>query len=96
MLATIGRAKAVAQIGRFHVSGLLAWLLWCIVHIFFLIGVRSRFRVMSEWIWYYVTFKPGARLLFEQPEPTHRESRGSRRLSEWGDGSSVDTACSGS
>jgi NADH dehydrogenase len=79
MLATIGRAKAVAQIGRFHVSGLLAWLLWCIVHIFFLIGVRSRFRVMSEWIWYYVTFKPGARLLFEQPEPTHRESRGSHR-----------------
>ena len=79
MLATIGRAKAVAQIGRFHVSGLLAWLLWCIVHIFFLIGVRSRLRVMSEWIWYYVTFKPGARLLFEQPERAHRESRGSHR-----------------
>ena len=69
MLATIGRAKAVAQLGPVHVSGLLAWLLWCIVHIFFLIGVRSRMRVMSEWIWYYVTFKPGARLLFEQPRP---------------------------
>jgi NADH:ubiquinone reductase (H+-translocating) len=67
MLATIGRAKAVAQLGPIHVDGLLAWLLWCIVHIFFLIGVRSRMRVMSEWIWYYVTFKPGARLLFEQP-----------------------------
>jgi NADH dehydrogenase len=72
MLATIGRAKAVAQIGRLHVSGLLAWLLWCIVHIFFLIGVRSRIRVMSEWIWYYITFKPGARVLFEQPEPLKR------------------------
>jgi NADH:quinone reductase (non-electrogenic) len=69
MLATIGRAKAVAQIGRLHVSGLLAWLLWCIVHIFFLIGTRSRIRVMSEWIWYYITFKPGARLLFEEPAP---------------------------
>ncbi|HEX5551561.1 MAG TPA: NAD(P)/FAD-dependent oxidoreductase [Nitrospira sp.] len=78
MLATIGRAKAVAQIGRLHVSGLFAWLLWCIVHIFFLIGVRSRIRVMSEWIWYYVTFKPGARLLFEQPEPLHRTSTDSR------------------
>lgn len=77
MLATIGRAKAVAQIGRLHVSGLLAWLLWCIVHIFFLIGVRSRLRVMSEWIWYYMTFKPGARLVFEQPEPMHRTSSGS-------------------
>ena len=72
MLATIGRAKAVAQIGRLHVSGLLAWLLWCIVHIFFLIGVRSRIRVMSEWIWYYITFKPGARVLFEHPAPLHR------------------------
>lgn len=77
MLATIGRAKAVAQIGRLRVSGLIAWLLWCIVHIFFLIGVRSRIRVMSEWIWYYVTFKPGARLVFEQPEPVHRTPAGS-------------------
>jgi NADH dehydrogenase len=64
MLATIGRAQAVAQIGPLHVSGLLAWLLWCIVHIFFLIGFRNRVRVMSEWMWYYLTFKPGARLLF--------------------------------
>jgi NADH dehydrogenase len=77
MLATIGRAKAVAQIGPLHVSGLFAWLLWCVVHIFFLIGLRSRVRVMSEWIWYYVTFKPGARLLFEQPEPLPRTSAGS-------------------
>ena len=73
MLATIGRAKAVAQIGPLHVSGLFAWLLWCIVHIFFLIGLRSRVRVMSEWIWYYLTFKPGARLLFEQPARPHNE-----------------------
>jgi NADH dehydrogenase len=64
-LATIGRAKAVAQIGRFHLSGLIAWLLWCLVHIFFLIGFRNRIRVMSEWIWYYFTFKPGARVIFE-------------------------------
>jgi NADH dehydrogenase len=76
MLATIGRAQAVAQIGPFHVSGLVAWLLWCGVHIFFLIGVRSRIRVMLEWIWYYVTFKPGARLLFDQPEALHRTPDG--------------------
>jgi NADH:ubiquinone reductase (H+-translocating) len=82
MLATIGRAKAVAQIGRLHVSGLFAWLLWCIVHIFFLIGVRSRFRVMSEWLWYYVTFKPGARLLFEQPAIVHNERTTMHRSNE--------------
>jgi NADH dehydrogenase len=82
MLATIGRARAVAQIGRLHVSGLFAWLLWCIVHIFFLIGVRSRIRVMSEWLWYYITFKPGARLLFEQPVLLHNERATVHRSNE--------------
>jgi NADH:ubiquinone reductase (H+-translocating) len=67
MLATIGRAQAVAQIGPIHASGFLAWILWCVVHIFFLIGFRNRLRVMSEWVWYYLTFKPGARVLFDRP-----------------------------
>lgn len=71
MLATIGRAQAVAQFGSVRASGLVAWLLWCVVHIFFLISFRSRFRVMSEWVWYYLTFKPGARLIFVQPATTH-------------------------
>jgi NADH dehydrogenase len=62
-LATIGRANAVAEFGSLSLSGLWAWVLWCFVHIFFLIGFRNRFRVMSEWIWYYLTFKPGARLI---------------------------------
>ncbi len=64
ILATIGRAKAVAQFGPVGLSGVVAWLAWCFVHIFFLIGFRNRFRVMFEWIWYYVTFKPGARLIY--------------------------------
>lgn len=64
MLATIGRAKAVAESGPLRFSGLFAWLLWCVVHIFFLIGFRNRLRVMSEWTWYYLTFKPGARLMY--------------------------------
>lgn len=68
MLATIGRAKAVAQLGPIGFSGLPAWLLWCVVHILFLIGFRNRFRVMSEWMWYYVTFKPGARLIYLNSE----------------------------
>jgi NADH:ubiquinone reductase (H+-translocating) len=64
ILATIGRAKAVAELGPLRLSGLPAWLLWCMVHIFFLIGFRNRIRVMSEWMWYYLTFKPGARLMY--------------------------------
>lgn len=64
ILATIGRAKAVALLGPFSLSGLIAWLAWCFIHVLFLIGFRNRFRVMFEWIWYYVTFKPGARLIY--------------------------------
>jgi NADH dehydrogenase len=67
MLATIGRAQAVAQIDPIHTSGPHAWAFWCVVHIFFLIRLRNRIHVMSEWTWYYLTFKPGARLLCEQP-----------------------------
>ena len=50
--------------GSLRLSGVGAWLLWCFVHIFFLIGFRNRFRVLSEWIWYYLTFKAGARLIY--------------------------------
>ena len=63
MLATIGKAHAVAQIGPVRSVGVLAWLLWSLVHIFFLIGFRNRLRVMFEWAWYYVTRRPGARLI---------------------------------
>jgi NADH dehydrogenase len=67
MLATIGRAQAVAQVGGLRFAGLFAWLLWCLVHIFFLIGFRNRVRVMLEWMWYYITFKPGARIIYNLP-----------------------------
>ena len=67
ILATIGRAQAVAQFGPLHMSGILAWFIWCFAHIFFLIGFRNRIRVISEWMWFYLTFKPGARLIFDQP-----------------------------
>jgi NADH dehydrogenase len=81
MLAAIGRAQAVAQIGPLHFSGLIAWLLWCVVHIFFLIGFRNRVRVMSEWVWYYITFKPGARVIYELPRPPSEEQRTSQARS---------------
>ena len=62
-LATIGRAHAVADFGRFKVSGFFAWLAWLFVHIFFLIGFRNRFIVLFEWAWAYFTFQRGARLI---------------------------------
>jgi len=62
-MATIGRAKAVAEIKKMKLSGFIAWVFWCFIHIFFLIGFRNRFRVMLEWMWYYITFKRGIRLI---------------------------------
>ena len=63
MLATIGRSRAVAQIGRIRLSGFAAWLLWCFAHIYFLIGFRNRLLVMVNWAWNFATFQRGARLI---------------------------------
>jgi NADH dehydrogenase len=62
-LATIGRAAGVADFGRLHVSGFVAWVLWLTVHIFFLIGFRNRLFVLLSWAWSYFTFQRGARLI---------------------------------
>jgi NADH dehydrogenase len=62
-LATIGRAAAVAQFGRIHISGFLAWLAWLFIHIFFLIGFRNRLVVMLQWAWSYFTYQRSARLI---------------------------------
>ncbi len=62
-LAVIGRGHAVADIGRLHFGGFIAWLAWVFVHIFFLIGFRNRLLVLIEWAIAYVTYQRGARLI---------------------------------
>lgn len=62
-LATIGRKRAVVDFGRVHLSGFMAWLLWSTAHIFFLVGFRSRLAVGWIWLWNYLTFERGARLI---------------------------------
>jgi len=62
-LATIGRAAAVADFGKIHVSGFLAWLSWLFIHIFFLIGFRNRLIVLIQWAWSYLTYERGAQLI---------------------------------
>jgi NADH dehydrogenase len=62
-LATIGRHEAVADFGRIKVWGWPAWLLWSVVHIYFLIGFRGRLLVALEWLWSYLTYQRGARLI---------------------------------
>src|SRR6202165_2362194 len=68
-LATIGRSKAVADLGKLHFSGYFAWLAWLFVHLLFLIGFRNRFMVMLEWAWAYITYSHSARLITGPPEP---------------------------
>jgi len=62
-LATIGRSAGIAQFGKIHISGFIAWLSWLFVHIFFLIGFRNRILVFIQWAWSYVTYERGARLI---------------------------------
>lgn len=72
-LATIGRAAGVAQFGKIHISGIIAWLAWLFIHVFFLIGFRNRILVMLQWAWSYLTYERGARLI-----------TGSTELPGWG------------
>jgi NADH dehydrogenase len=62
-LATIGRKAAVADFGRVRLTGFLAWLVWGLVHVGFLIGFRNRATVMLDWTWSYLTYSRGARLI---------------------------------
>lgn len=65
-MATIGRMHAIADVKwpfRAHLSGFAAWFTWAVVHIFFLIGFRNRLAVVSNWLWTYLTFTRGARLI---------------------------------
>jgi NADH:ubiquinone reductase (H+-translocating) len=68
-LATIGRSHAIMQLGRFKLSGFPAWVLWSVAHIYFLIGFRNRLIVALNWLWNYVTFQRGTRLITGDPEP---------------------------
>ena len=70
MLATIGRNSAVAVLGRLHLSGYPAWLLWLLAHIYFLIGFRNRIVVMIDWAWAYWTFERNARIVIQGKKTT--------------------------
>lgn len=67
-MATIGRSAAVAQIGRFEFSGLLAWLAWLVIHLVFLVGFRNKVSVMFQWFYSYLTYKRGARIIATAPQ----------------------------
>ena len=72
-LATIGRKAAVVKLGRFELTGFIGWLFWGVAHIYFLIGIRNRFVIAVTWLWSYLTFRRGARLIsVSAPDPRAR------------------------
>jgi len=85
-MATIGRKRAVMQLGRIKLAGFPAWLLWSLAHIYFLIGFRNRLAVALSWGWSYLTFQRGTRLItgvtgarmeaMERPQSRARSVRG--------------------
>jgi NADH dehydrogenase len=69
-MATIGRARAIAEIGRVKLSGFVAWLLWLFIHIAFLIDFRNRLSVLVDWAWAYLTWQRSSRVIVAMPEHT--------------------------
>lgn len=67
-MATIGRSKAVAEVGGLKFSGLFAWLLWLAVHLLFLVGFRNRVAVLLQWAYAYIGYRPGARVFDLPPQ----------------------------
>jgi NADH dehydrogenase len=62
-MATIGRSKAIAMVGKWHFSGYFAWLTWLFVHLLFLVGFRNKLSVIFQWAYSYFTYKRGARII---------------------------------
>ena len=73
-MATIGRSRAITEIGRIKLSGFPAWLMWLGVHIYYLAGFKNRLFVVLQWAWSYLTFSRGARLIVDRPSTVHRPS----------------------
>ena len=70
-MATIGRKRAVLQMGSLELTGLLAWLTWLLVHVYYLVGFKNRLFVVLQWAWAYLTFRRGARLIVDREWRDH-------------------------
>jgi NADH dehydrogenase len=69
MLATIGRRAAVGQIGPLSFTGIIGWIAWLVVHLYYLIGFENRVRVVMRWAWYYVRLDRPVRIILRADEP---------------------------
>ena len=72
-LATIGRTKAVGQVGPLSFTGFIGWVVWLAVHLWYLIGFENRVRVLMRWAWYYVRLDRPVRIVVRADEPRARQ-----------------------
>lgn len=79
VMAVIGRNRGIARIGRFVVNGFIGWVLWLVVHIYFLIGFRNRLSVFLYWAWNYVFYDRPVRIVIPQPKRTRRRQNARRK-----------------
>jgi NADH dehydrogenase len=70
-MATIGRSRAIVEIGRLKIAGFAAWILWLVVHIYYLTGFKNRLLVVLQWAWSYISFRRGARLIVNKEWRSH-------------------------
>ncbi|MFO7932741.1 MAG: NAD(P)/FAD-dependent oxidoreductase, partial [Bacteroidales bacterium] len=71
VMATIGRNRAVADLsGNLHLSGLIGWFFWMVVHLMYLVGFRNKAVVLTNWIWNYFTYDRGIRLILRPSTKT--------------------------
>lgn len=73
LMATVGRGRAIAEVGRLRISGFFAWLAWLFVHLLFLVGAHNKVFVVMDWIYNYISFGRGARLIIRphsEADPT--------------------------
>ena len=78
-LAVLGRSSAVADFGWLRMKGLLAWIIWSAVHLFLLLGARNKVAVYVNWVWAWLTYGSGARLMtgIERSGVASRKAAGS-------------------
>jgi NADH dehydrogenase len=74
-MATIGRSRAIVEMGRLKMAGFPAWLLWLIVHIYYLTGFKNRLLVVLQWAWSYLSFRRGARLIVNKEWRFHKPAQ---------------------
>lgn len=72
IMATIGRSRAITETRQFKLGGFAAWIVWLVVHVYYLTGFRRRFFVVLSWAWSYLTFRRGARLIVEKEWRSHQ------------------------